>query len=77
MTATAVKATSSGTHTGEPAMVSTHRSAVLRRRVIAIARGTAGRSSSMTLATSPGMPMSATVSSSLMPSSMRSAMASA
>lgn len=58
-------------------MVSTHSSAVLRRRVLAIARGTAGRSSSVASATSPGAPMAATASPSLIPSSMRSAMASA
>ena len=58
-------------------MVSTHSSAVLRRRVRAIARGTAGSSSSVASAASPGVPMAATASSSPMPSSMRSAMASA
>ena len=42
-----------------------------------IARGTAGSSSSVASATSPSVPMAATASASVMPSSIRSAMASA
>ena len=50
---------------------------VLLRLVLAIARGTAGSSSSVASATSPSVPMAATASASVMPSSIRSAMASA
>lgn len=58
-------------------MMSAQSSTVLRRRVLAITRGTGGISSRMASATAPGEPSAATASSSVMPSSMRSAMASA
>ncbi len=74
--ATAINAIRSANHTGEPRIARARSSASLRRLVFAMARGTTGRSSRMASAAAAGEPIPATDSSSFMPSSIRSAMAS-